>query len=172
MIRQATPHYARAIAEIHVDAWRSTYKGIVSDEFLENLSYEKRESQWMERFSDGDNANFVYVVENDYSKVVGFAACGPGRAEELDFDGEIYAIYIAQQYQRRGYGRELIKASVAALTDSGINSMAIWVLEDNLPSRRFYESMGGVIIERNIIPIGGVDLPEVAYGWRCLSAFF
>lgn len=41
MIRQATAKDGRAIAEVHVDAWRSTYKGIVSDEFLENLSYEK-----------------------------------------------------------------------------------------------------------------------------------
>jgi ribosomal protein S18 acetylase RimI-like enzyme len=172
MIRQATPHDARAIAEIHVDTWRSTYKGIVSDEFLENLSYEKRERQWKERFSDGDNAKFVYVVENEDSNVVGFAAGGPGRTEELDFDGEIYAIYIAQQHQRKGYGRELIKASVAALTDSGIDSMAIWVLEDNLLSRRFYESMGGVVTDRKMIPIGGVDLPEVAYGWRSLSDLF
>ncbi len=172
MSRQATPQDARAIAEVHVDAWRSTYKGIVSDEFLENLSYEKRESQWKARFSDGNNAPLVHVVENEYSNVVGFAACGPGRTKELDFDGEIYAIYIAQQHQRKGYGRELIKASVSALADSGINSMAIWVLEENLPSRRFYESMGGVVVERKMIAIGGVDLLEVAYGWRSLNDLF
>lgn len=38
MIRQATPQDARAIAEIHVDTWQSACKGIVPDEFFENLS--------------------------------------------------------------------------------------------------------------------------------------
>ena len=84
----------------------------------------------------------------------------------------IAEIHIAQQHQRKGYGRKLIKAAAAALIDSGIDSMAIWVLVDNLPSRRFYESMGGVLIERKMIPIGSVDLPEVAYGWRFLSDMF
>lgn len=50
--------------------------------------------------------------------------------------------------------------------------MAIWVLEDNLPSRRFYEFIGGVLTDRKMIAIGGVELPEVAYGWRSLRNSF
>lgn len=45
MIRIATIADAPAIAKVHVD-WRTTYKGIVSDDVLANLSYSQREEKW------------------------------------------------------------------------------------------------------------------------------
>ena len=42
--------------------------------------------------------------------------------------------------------------------------MYTWVLEEN-PSRRFYESLGGIEFKRQTITIGGRDVVEVAYGW-------
>ncbi|WP_306428702.1 hypothetical protein [Robertmurraya siralis] len=41
IIREATLSDAEGIAKVHVDSWRTTYKGIVSDVFLEQLSYKK-----------------------------------------------------------------------------------------------------------------------------------
>jgi hypothetical protein len=46
MIRSATPGDARAIATIHVEAWRAAYRGIVPDEYLDSLSIDGRESTW------------------------------------------------------------------------------------------------------------------------------
>lgn len=40
-IRKATINDAEGIAKVHVDSWRTTYKGIIPDEFLYNLSYKK-----------------------------------------------------------------------------------------------------------------------------------
>ena len=42
--------------------------------------------------------------------------------------------------------------------------MMLWVLEDNVPARRFYESAVGELVGRRITPIGGADLTEVSYG--------
>ena len=46
LIRKAELEDAKGIAKVHVDSWRTTYKGIVPDTFLENLSYENREQIW------------------------------------------------------------------------------------------------------------------------------
>jgi hypothetical protein len=35
---------ARAIAEVHVASWKTTYRGIVDDAFLDQLSVHDRES--------------------------------------------------------------------------------------------------------------------------------
>ena len=42
-VHRAALQDTTAIARIHVDAWRTTYKGIMTDEFLSNLSYERRQ---------------------------------------------------------------------------------------------------------------------------------
>ena len=52
------------------------------------------------------------------------------------------------------------------LLADGFNSMLLWVLEDNQPACRFYESLGGGQVGRKTITIGGADLVEVSYGWR------
>ena len=45
-VREAMPCDAAAIARVHVDAWRTTYRGIVPDEYLSSLSYEKSQQRW------------------------------------------------------------------------------------------------------------------------------
>jgi hypothetical protein len=44
-IRKATPNDARNIAKVQVNSWRTTYKNIVPDEFLENMGYKDREQK-------------------------------------------------------------------------------------------------------------------------------
>ena len=41
-IRKANIEDAMGIAKVHVDSWRTTYKGIVPEVFLENLSYDEK----------------------------------------------------------------------------------------------------------------------------------
>jgi hypothetical protein len=44
-IRQATIDDVPGIAHVHVASWKSTYKGIISDEYLSKLSVESRIKQ-------------------------------------------------------------------------------------------------------------------------------
>ena len=69
MIRKATIVDAEDIAKVHVDSWKTAYKGILPDEFLNRLSYEQRTMLW-ERNTLEQN---VYVAENAEGKVVGFS---------------------------------------------------------------------------------------------------
>lgn len=41
-IRKANRDDAPGIAKVHVDSWRTTYKGIIPQSFLDELSYEQR----------------------------------------------------------------------------------------------------------------------------------
>jgi hypothetical protein len=53
-IRKAKEIDARGIAKVHVKTWRTTYKGIVSDQYLNNLSYHKREENWRANLTSSD----------------------------------------------------------------------------------------------------------------------
>src|ERR1700730_6013317 len=162
MIRPAKVEDAPAIARVHVASWQSTYRSMLPDEFLASLS----ESGYAERWKRviGEGTSKVYVAE-DGGEVVGFASGGRERAGEKGYVGELYAIYVIDAAQRRGFGRELVRASVAGLRELGLDDMIIWVLRDNQPARRFYERLGGMYVRAQPIPIGAVTLEEGSYGW-------
>ena len=165
-IRTATPEDAASIARVHVDSWRSTYAGIVSAEYLASLSYRNRESHWKDLLTADRSGTSYFVAETEGGDIVGFANAGPERDGDRIYRGELYAIYILEECQRIGLGRRLFSSVTRRLLADGFNSMLLWVLEDNRPAIRFYESLEGEQVGRQTITIGGVDLIEVSYGWR------
>jgi ribosomal protein S18 acetylase RimI-like enzyme len=166
MVRPAVPNDGAAIARVHVATWRSAYRGLLSDAFLDSLSEPAYADRW--RRSVADPGLHAYVAEADGS-VVGFASGGRERAGEPGFGGELYALYVLEEAQRHGHGRELVRAIVDRLRDMGLTDMVIWVLRDNARARRFYEKLGGVYVREQPITIGSELLQEVAYGWRSLD---
>jgi ribosomal protein S18 acetylase RimI-like enzyme len=166
MIRPATLEDAPAIARVHVASWQSTYRGMLPDEFLASLSETGYAERWKRVIGEGSSK--VCVAE-DGGEVVGFASGGRERAGEKSYAGELYAIYVIDAAQRRGFGRELVRATVAGLRELGLDDMIIWVLRDNQSARSFYERLGGVYVRAQPITIGSVTLEEVSYGWRRLD---
>lgn len=164
LIREANLADAPGIAKVHVDAWRTTYRNLMPAGFLADLSYEAREKMWIKIFSNIAEFNFTYVAENEIGQIVGFASGGQERTGDRLYQGELYAIYIVEEYQRQGLGHRLISTVAKRLLQSDISSMLVWVLADN-PASRFYQSLGGQQVNQKQVEIGTVQLVEVAYGW-------
>jgi ribosomal protein S18 acetylase RimI-like enzyme len=163
-IRKATLADAPAIAGIHMESWRSTYRGLVSDSFLDNLRFEERLSRWERRLADLENGSFAYVAEAAEGHVVGFALGGPERTGHHDYKGELWSLHVAASYQKTGLGRRFTSEVAKRLRSIGINSMLVWVLTGN-PARRFYEKLGGVYLTERLEEFAGGSIDEVAYGW-------
>jgi ribosomal protein S18 acetylase RimI-like enzyme len=166
MVRPATLDDAAEIARVHVASWRTTYRGLLPEDFLESLGEEPYAERWTRVIGDGSSRVFV-VDEN--GKIVGFASCGRERAGENGFAGELYAIYVLDRAQRQGHGRQLVHTVADALREMGLADMIVWVLRDNAPARRFYERLGGAYVRKQPITIGSATLEEVSYGWRSLD---
>src|SRR5712671_4158526 len=99
MIRPATKDDAAEIARVHVATWRSAYRGLLPDDFLASLSEAHYTDRW--RRVIGDGSNRVFVVEGP-DGVDGFASGGRERAGETGYAGELYALYVLEEAQRRG----------------------------------------------------------------------
>jgi GNAT superfamily N-acetyltransferase len=178
-IRRASPADATQIAEVHVASWQSTYPGIVSQSYIDNLDPQQFASGWMERLLLTET---LVLVAATAEGVCAFVSGGrlreplPSRAPASNGevwsgeigDGEIYAIYVLQHAHRRGIGRALMRGMAQSLLDAGYRRAAVWVLEEN-PSRRFYERLGGRAVAKQTITIGGDELIEVAYAWHTLD---
>ncbi|GGA64191.1 GNAT family N-acetyltransferase [Ornithinibacillus halotolerans] len=166
-VRVATIQDAKGIARVHVDSWRTTYKGIVPNSFLENMSYADREERWKEMIPHHQ----VFVAENEAGEIVGFSSGGLERFGKYpDYQGEVYAIYILEQYQGLGLGTKLLEPIVQYLKENGINRMLVLVLAEN-SATYFYESLGAKRIGTEELEIAGKKLVEFVYGWEDLSEF-
>jgi len=166
LVRPAEIGDAAAIARVHVASWRSTYRELLPDEFLASLDKAGYEDRWRRILEDGSSR--VYIAA-DGREVVGFASGGPERAGESGYEGELYAIYLLRDAQRRGHGRRLVQAVVGGLRGLGLRDMIVWVLRDNASARAFYERLGGAYVRDQPITIGSTVLQEVSYGWRSLD---
>jgi len=166
MVRAATLDDAAAIARVNVSSWRSSFSGMLPDEFLASLSEANYAERWKRVIVEGSSK--VYVAE-DETGVVGFASGGRERAGEQGYKGELYAIYVMDAAKRRGFGRELVRAMVGGLRELALGDMIVWVLRDNAPARAFYERLGGVYVRSQPTTIGRATVDEVSYGWRRLD---
>ncbi|MBM6617551.1 GNAT family N-acetyltransferase [Bacillus sp. RD4P76] len=154
------------MAIVHVNSWKTTYKGIVSDEYLSTLKYEEREKLWMKALS---SPNFVWVAEVDH-QVVGFISGGKERTKEYGYDGELYAIYILKQHQKCGIGKKLVQAFSKEMKEIGnFKSILVWVLSKN-PSVQFYQSFKPVKVATAQIDIGKEKHQEIAFGWPNINS--
>ncbi|MBB6454642.1 ribosomal protein S18 acetylase RimI-like enzyme [Salirhabdus euzebyi] len=165
-IRQASLPDAGQIAKVHVESWKSTYKDIVVQEDLNHvLSYEKRKVLWETVLKSNSNDKILYVAESEDQKIVGFISGGTERSKKFNYDGEIYAIYILEDYQGMGIGKMLLDAFKKEAEEKGHQSILVWVLTAN-PSKKFYERFGAKPIEADEITIGDGTYEETAYGWE------
>jgi ribosomal protein S18 acetylase RimI-like enzyme len=162
-VRWAQVKDAEAIAQVHVDSWRTTYAGIIGPGVLNSLSVERRSAFWHEQLETASDRR-LNVAETASGKIVGFSSFGPNREIDEQYQGEIYGLYLLKTYQRCGIGRRLVQVAATELRSRDIASLLVWVLAAN-PARKFYERLGGVYVRRQKVEIGEQVLDEVAYGW-------
>jgi ribosomal protein S18 acetylase RimI-like enzyme len=172
-LRIATCQDATALGAMHVASWRETYAGLLPDKMLSSLVVEARAAAWTQIMQEPatQRSTAIYLAEHEET-IVGFGSCGVQRTQSLKdkgYHGEISAIYVLREFQKRKLGTRLLRAMSSNLQQRGFNTAALWVLRENLRARRFYEHLGGkVIAEREDVRDGTV-LVELAYGWSDLK---
>jgi ribosomal protein S18 acetylase RimI-like enzyme len=166
-VRPAIMVDAAAIARIDVECWRSTYAGVLSDEFLIDLSEGDRKRVWSSYVARQPGDMVVSVAPS--GEIQGFGSCGRRRDSDSRFAGEVFTLYVATDHQGKGLGRALLLGLFVRLVRCNMDSASIWVLRDN-PARFFYERLGGKLVSHRKLRVAGINVEAVAYGWRDLAA--
>ncbi|MDD3224707.1 MAG: GNAT family N-acetyltransferase [Clostridium sp.] len=161
---------SKGIAKVHVDAWHETYNGIISDEYLNFLSYDEKSQKWEKIISDNNKYQKVFVIENEEQGIIGFGFCGVNEEKEYDYDADLHAIYILRAYQNLGYGSKLIKIAVKELMELGYKSLIVWALKGNSYCR-FYEKLGGRKIKERPYQYGSQQVILIGYGFKDIKKF-
>ncbi|CEJ80644.1 hypothetical protein VHEMI00815 [[Torrubiella] hemipterigena] len=161
-IRKATVDDAADVARIHIHSWQETYRGMMPQAYLDSLDLERRITNWTMHLQNPDA--FEVNIATVGGKAYGIAAAGKCRDKDLDYQGEIFLIYVLQEAKGKGLGRMLMRAMKETMLRQGIHNAALWVLDVN-PARRFYEHMGAKQLQSKEVELAGTTLVEVAYGF-------
>ncbi len=165
-IRRAIKEDIPGIAKVHVYSWKTTYKGILADEILGSITYEQREKQWKNIFQKEGDHQYRFVAETLNGEIVGFIDGGIERTGAYNCDGELYAIYLLQQYQGMKIGQKLFQALLSECIKHDIQSLLVWVVTNN-PSKKFYEKFNPEKIDTKFLE--RLEVEETAYCWRNIN---
>ncbi len=168
IVRVAAAADAPAIARVRVDAWRSTYRGMIPDAYLDGMSVDESEAHWR-RILEAAPGRFSVFVAEEGERVVGFAAGHMLEPPKLACDAELSAIYLAADRRRTGIGRRLAGTVAAAQRGHGATALLTWVIAGNRPARAFYEALGAELLVEQPFQWDGIDLVEAGYGFRDLD---
>jgi ribosomal protein S18 acetylase RimI-like enzyme len=161
-IRPAVAGDAEAVERLRVAGWKTAYRGIIPDAFLDSLpaDVERRRARTRQR---REGALDSVAVRDE--TVVGWVAAGPCRDDDRQepHQGEIYACYVLPRCWRGGVGRLLMAHATEALAASGRGDIMLWVLEANVAARCFYETCGFRPDGSRKLADFGELVPEVRY---------
>ena len=160
-IRHAVIEDAYAVAEIHVEAWRAAYAGILPEAFLSSLTVSSRQAFWLQFLAEkqGD-----LQVAMDGKRMLGWINTGPCRDQDAAVgDAEVWALYASPAAWSTGVGRQLWLSAQAGLFEQGYRQCRLWVLARNDRAIRFYKAAG---FARDAVPaktfeLGGALVEEM-----------
>lgn len=136
----AEPQDAVLIAQLHTESWRSAYRGILKDSFLDGDILQNRLEVWEKRFVKPSPNQHIIIAEN-VGEPIGFV-CIYG-ADDDTWGSLVDNLHVLPHLKGQGIGQLLLQKAMdwskEHYPQSGIY---LWVYEDNHAARQFYKKMG------------------------------
>ena len=151
-VRIADQKDSNIVGNVHFMAWKSAYRGIFPDEYIESDTPSKRSEEFLDSIKD-DRCTYFLLEEAGQ-------AAGIVKIREEDNTLEIESIYILDEYRGKGFGRQFIDFIKTYRPQADI---FLWVLEVNTNARRFYENNGFVMSGESRTIKRGTEFVQLRY---------
>lgn len=146
-------HFA-AMSLIHALGWRTTYRGYVPDDYMEQEITDERWVPFFRRAHQTGESHGLLLYQGDTP--VSCLNYGPARTENYNAGqagstfpneayqgwGEIISFYTHPDHRGRGYGGILFESALDRLREEGYPNAFVFVLRENVGARRFYAAHG------------------------------
>ena len=168
-IRIAQQEDSTAIAALHAASWRDSYRGILSNQYLDSNIGSERKAFWERRFTN-PRANQYVVVAESGANIVGFA-CAYGN-EDQEWGTMLDNLHVLPSGRGEGIGSKLIAhvACWCSETHPG-KGLFLWVFDRNVQARRFYERLGGMVVGNTVWTApDDTSVKELRYTWKCVDS--
>ena len=167
-IREIAASDLDVIAALHAHSWRTSYRGILRDSYLDDSIFEERLALWRDRLLIPTPEQLGLLAQSSAS-VIGFVFAFV--AHDDRWGTLIDNLHVAPECRGKGVGTQLL----AALTDSLLHrafedGIHLWVFEANHRTRQYYERLGAKAVESAVVEApGGGQAAACLYAWRSVS---
>ena len=164
IVRRMTGDDIEVVAALHVDSWRSAYRGIMADDYLDERAPADRQQHWTERLRQPSPAQAGFIAEHGGHPVGFVFLLGDADAR---YGTLLDNLHVAAAVRGAGVGRALLSAAAREIVERRWQrGLYLWVFAANTGARRFYERHGGEAVEHaELTTADGLPHPAVRYAW-------
>lgn len=165
-LREAGAADWEAVAALHIASWRSAYRGILRDAYLDGPIEAERRAVWRERLADGPQPGQIVIVAEDGEEMIALACILAG--QDPRWGSLIDNMHVRPDRKRAGIGRITLAAAAARIgPDHAATPLHLTVFEANGSAIAAYERWGGRLAERlGTDAKDGRRLPVRRYAWN------
>ena len=128
------------MARIHVTSWQQTYRGLMSDEMLDDPQFvAKRERFWTVGLTDERFAHDRIAVAEYGGELIGIAQSASPTDADATWSQQLNVLYVLASAHGIGAGAGLLDAVI-----SPNEAAALWVADPNPRAQAFYRKHGFV----------------------------
>lgn len=125
-----------AMSSVLAASWKSAYRGIVNDDYLDLLP----DNHWVESLTAGLNNGNIFAMTLEYSqRMIGAAIIGQG---ETGNAANLLSFYLLPEMIGQGFGHAFYNGIEIELRRKAFSKCVLDVLEHNERAIRFYEAHG------------------------------
>lgn len=136
IIRFVVEKDLESIAKLYVHNHKTTYRDLLSEEYLNSLTVESAKNRW-QKYLDENNKIWVAYESEVF---LGFTA---GKEdEEMENTWYLDSLHVSENARGRGIGTELIRTMGRYASENGYKSMSICVVKGNASAKSLYLRLG------------------------------
>lgn len=144
LIRAANSEDVSRISSVLAASWKTAYRGIVHDEYLDSL----KSGHWMGFLTSGLNGDSVFaMVAESGQGIIGAAILSKTEKER---EACLISFYLLPDKIGQGLGHAFYNEIEAELKSKGFSNCILDVLENNKRAIRFYKAHGFIDTNREI----------------------
>jgi len=133
-LRVARPDDLAGVVAVFLDCWRQSYRGVLPDRLVDQMSDEAAYDLWRRALSAPD-ATVVVAAR-------GGVVLGVTRYARDGSSGLVHSLYVSPTARGLGLGRLLLDRAAADLAAGQATTASLWVFADNTASIGFYRACG------------------------------
>lgn len=171
-IRPAKPADREAITALHIRSMQEAYGTFLPATYLQEVVPEDRRTLWASRFASLDSTRYIIrVVHPADGTLAGFICL---TLDEADTQGTLLDnLHVAAAFRRQRLGHQMLAAALLGLPASRAEiPLHLLVYAQNMVARRFYDRLGGTVIEEISRDFGERRVIMLRYGWQRPALLF
>lgn len=139
-IERVKPGDEAALAYIQTESWKAGFREILSPDTLRRCTkMEQATAMYRHLLEQNVGNGYLLKVEGKPHCIAWWDAA---REKNMPGYAELICIHSLRGQWRKGYGSKMLEAVLRDIAAAGYEKVMLWVFEENIRARRFYEAHG------------------------------